>query len=659
MKKLLFAFIIITTVLFSSEISTDKSCYNPGDEINFTLQLDDISSIAQLNIKYYHLWNCVDSATIFVATNEINWTWTAPDQDFTGYLAVIKYGDKQTEIAVDVSSDWTRFPRYGFLSKFPSMFQSQIDQVIDNLNRHHINGLQFYDWHYKHHKPLAGNPTNPDATWPDIANRTIYRETVENYIDAAHDKNMSAMAYNLLYGAFEDANSEGVSEMWRMYHDNTHQNPVKHDLPDSWASDIYVMDHTNSTWQNYIANAMENVFKAFDFDGWHVDQLGSNGQTKYTYNGDAIWEASGFKGFLNKMDELLEVPLVMNAVDQFATNYIAQTPVKFLYTEVWSKTTFAGLVDVINTNYFYKADKQSVLAAYVNKNYNGSYMNTPAVLLADAVIFSNGGAHLELGEHLLCSEYFPYDALSTSSELKGKLIKYYDFATAYENLLRDNLESFLSAVIGENGYELSKSSKKNTIWVNARRKGNKDILHFINHYGITTLDWRDPNGMQKMPTTQFDIPIVFRADSLVKNVYLCSPDFESISMNPIDFSQNGNELRFTLDSLKIWDMIVVDYDIKSTAIEDEIQNTEKFQLLPNYPNPFNASTKIRFDVPQQQIVKLRIFDNCGNCVKDKKIQANIGYNEYHFQSGQMPSGIYFYQVEFSGQRISDKMILLK
>ncbi|MBN2282157.1 MAG: T9SS type A sorting domain-containing protein [Candidatus Marinimicrobia bacterium] len=657
--KPIISLIFFTTLLFSSEISIDKARYNPGDDVVFNLSLDSMDEVSNVEVRYYHCWHCIDSLVITADSREISWYWSPPMNDFKGYLVLVKHNEEQIEIAVDVSSDWTRFPRYGFLSKFPAMFQSQIDLQIENLNRHHINGLQFYDWHWKHHRPLAGNPTNPDATWPDIANRTIYRATVENYIKAAHNKNMVAMAYNLLYGAYENATSDGVSETWRMYHDKAHQQPVMHDLPDSWASDIYVMDHTNSIWQNYIATQMRQVFQTFDFDGWHVDQLGSDGSPKYTYNGDAIWEASGFKGFLNKMDELLEIPMVMNAVDQFGTNYISETPVKFLYTEVWSESTFSGLAKVINNNRFYSAKKQSVLAAYVNKNFNGSDMNPAAVLLADAVIFANGGAHLELGEHLLCSEYFPYDALKTSGELKNKLIKYYDFATAYENLLRDSLESFLFTAIGENGYELSKSSQKNTIWVSAKRKKNIDLVHFINHYGIMHLDWRDSDGTQKMPNQHHDIPVLYRADSTVNNVYLCSPDFKSISMKPIAFSQNGYQLSFTLDSLIIWDMVVIEYDNKSTDVDTDPEKAAEFLLFQNYPNPFNCSTKIKFYMPARQTITFQVFDNCGKLISEATTEAEYGYNEFRYDSRSLCNGIYFYRISNSMTSITKKMILLK
>ncbi len=65
------------------------------------------------------------------------------------------------------------------------------------------------------------------------------------------------------------------------------------------------------------------------------------------------------------------------------------------------------------------------------------YFNTPGVLLTDAVIFSFGGAHLEMGDHMLCKEYFPNSNLQMKPELQAAIVHYYDFLTAYQNLLRD------------------------------------------------------------------------------------------------------------------------------------------------------------------------------------------------------------------------------
>ena len=72
-----------------------------------------------------------------------------------------------------------------------------------------------------------------------------------------------------------------------------------------------------------------------------------------------------------------------------------------------------------------------------NKANNPGYFNTAGVLLTDAVIFAFGGAHLELGEHMLGKEYFPNNNLQMKEDLKASLINYYDFLVAYQNILRD------------------------------------------------------------------------------------------------------------------------------------------------------------------------------------------------------------------------------
>jgi len=177
--------------------------------------------------------------------------------------------------------------------------------------------------------------------------------------------------------------------------------------------------------------------------------------------------------------------------------------------------------------------------------------------------------------------------------------------------------------------------------------------------GVSTLEWRDSQGIQTMPETQYDVPIVFKADSTVKKVYLCSPDFQSIAMKPVVFVQSGDELRFTLDSLKIWDMVVMEFESKPTAIDSEPKSVKTFKLMPNYPNPFNATTLIRFTAKTRKSGGLKVFNNTGQKIEDRQITVAPGYNEVPFHSFSLPSGIYFYQLKIGAQVGSAKMILLK
>ncbi len=53
-----------------------------------------------------------------------------------------------------------------------------------------------------------------------------------------------------------------------------------------------------------------------------------------------------------------------------------------------------------------------------------------------------------------------------------------------------------------------------------------------------------------------------------------------------------------------------------TSVEEQkLTSPDNFALYPNYPNPFNSSTTIRFDITQDSQVALRIYDVMGREIK--------------------------------------------
>lgn len=654
-------------------VHSDKARYTPGDTVHFQFNPPSGFTQGKLHIGYYHLSARVGQDSLHIETSDaVNWNWLPPDDDFKGYQCLLiltdgmGYQDSAT-IAVDVSSNWKRFPRYGFLSKFDYLGQDAVDQIIRRLNRYHINGLQFYDWHYKHHLPLKGTVENPAYTWPDIANRTIYLATVKRYLQAARDRKMKTMAYNLLYGAYEDASKEGVSELWRLFSDQNHQYPDYHDLPDSWASDIYLIDPSNGTWQNYIASKMGDVFEALDFDGWHVDQLGNRGN-RYNYNGDQVILKETFAPFLNFIKQQLDIPLVMNAVNQYGQSQIAGSAVDFLYTEVWDPyDSFSDLAGIITRNNDYASDTlATVLAAYVNKGLSASQgpFNTPAVLLADAVIFAAGGAHLELGEHMLCSEYFPHDNLYMDAVLQMDLLHYYDFSVAYQNLLRDGGE-FVSPDLTTpaDSVELSSLAKSGSVWMFSRRIENRRIYHLINLRDVTTMQWRDNNGIQSEPRPLKQIELNVPVNQNVKRVWMASPDYRQGLARELSFGKLDGQIRIILPYLKYWSMLVVE-TADGTNIEHIAGRSgiAEDYLLPAYPNPFNSETTIRFSMGRKQGIKLFIYDNLGRVIrKISRSDLPAGMHRINwYPQGKLPSGIYHYHIQFQqGAGLYGKLIYIK
>jgi flagellar hook assembly protein FlgD len=90
-----------------------------------------------------------------------------------------------------------------------------------------------------------------------------------------------------------------------------------------------------------------------------------------------------------------------------------------------------------------------------------------------------------------------------------------------------------------------------------------------------------------------------------------------------------------------------------------------YQLSPNYPNPFNPMTKISFDLPEPQRVKLAIFGLDGRRVAslvDQPMPAGshtVTWQGRNDQGELVASGTYFYRIEAGNFRKVFKMTLLK
>lgn len=545
-------------------LSTDKACYKPGETVTFTA----VGTVpADAKVRYRTQTEVVAEQ----AASGQTWTWTAPDADFTGYLVDVYRTESDGSetvlgtIGVDVSSDWTRFPRYGFVATFDASKTAAgvIEQEMAFLNRCHINGVQFQDWHNKHHWPLGGTRDKLDEVYKDIANRDVYTSVIKKYIDVQHSYGMKAMFYNLCFGALSDAAQDGVKEEWYLFKDTKHGQKDSHDLPDSWKSDIYLVNPANKEWQQYIGDRNDDVYANFDFDGYQIDQLGDRGNL-YTYDGGKANLQLGYESFVKAMKERHPGKrLVMNAVSSYGTYSIAQGDVDFLYNELWdSESSFSSIRDIIHNNELYgRHDLQTVFAAYMNytKADNPGEFNTPGVLLTDAVMFALGGSHLELGDHMLCKEYFPNDNLTMSQELRDAIVRYYDFMTAYQNLLRGGGTETEAGVSSTSDVKVAAWPPViGNVTAFSRQVGDKKVVHLLNFMDADNLSWRDMNGTMPEPRLVEGLPLRMKATAKVNKIWVATPDALGGAVQELPFKQAGGEVVFTLPSLKYWTMIVVE-----------------------------------------------------------------------------------------------------
>lgn len=87
---------------------------------------------------------------------------------------------------------------------------------------------------------------------------------------------------------------------------------------------------------------------------------------------------------------------------------------------------------------------------------------------------------------------------------------------------------------------------------------------------------------------------------------------------------------------------------------------DKFSLEQNYPNPFNPATIIRFNVPKQDFVILKVFDFLGKEVKSIVNETlHPGTYQVNFNAEDLPSGVYLYRLTAGNFSETKKLILIK
>ena len=99
----------------------------------------------------------------------------------------------------------------------------------------------------------------------------------------------------------------------------------------------------------------------------------------------------------------------------------------------------------------------------------------------------------------------------------------------------------------------------------------------------------------------------------------------------------------------------------AVAVEDgDTGLPTTFALEPNYPNPFNPETRIRFGLPQSSEVRLTVFDVLGREVAvlvEGRLPA--GWHEATFEAKDLPSGVYLYKLHLGSTVLTRRLLLLK
>lgn len=513
-----------------SNLETDKALYNPSDIVLFSAQVK--ANVGKLKIEYFNREKLVYTDYIAYQNGPIEWRWQTPNVDKEQYaVRVTNITDSGTDyqtIAINVATDTKYLPIMGFLSKYGNITVTEQEQVIKQLNRLHINYLQYYDFGEEHARPVWVGEHNQTAEyWTDLAYRPTRRRIIQHYIELAKLRGMQNMAYALINGNSIKAEVDGITYTMFLYDKPTGNiaDISVNKLPHPWAKyDIYLMNFLQNEYKKIFFDRMNDVFMSLDFDGWHIDTLGDFGD-KYEQNKHVIksdyFASVGYPAYINQAHAKFPTKrLGLNAVAEYGQQYVASTPTDYLYSELWpfKTSTYQSIYQACVEQMAMNPNKGLIVPAYMNKDADWNKQNTfntPSVEIMNNIVMATGATRLEMGEHMLCSEYFPNTDGHMKDNLQAYIQHYYDFVVAYHNLLNirqytDNI-NVTNVPMVKNKIDITKLS------LIEKSNNHYAAVSILNTKGLNGDDWRDDARKRQFASSIPNVTISFSSNLNVKN----------------------------------------------------------------------------------------------------------------------------------------------
>ncbi len=243
-------------------------------------------------------------------------------------------------------------------------------------------------------------------------------------------------------------------------------------------------------------------------------------------------------------------------------------------------------------------------------------LDTNSVELEDAAIAASGASHIEMaqGDSMLSAPYFPDHDKQMTNALRAWEKNYYDFITAYENLLYgpdvhsvDSGSQFLSIA----GQPTSGDGSANTIWTNLKKTSSDDVIQLINLLGNNTT-WRDAGKATPTSVSNLAVKYYIGPDETPTAVHVATPDGNNDASTSLSYSiatdSNGRYISFTVPSLNAWDMIYVDrgfttptsnrYEAESAVLTNVTTNTNHAGYTGTgfVDNSYQANSGVSFTI---------------------------------------------------------------
>jgi len=188
-------------------------------------------------------------------------------------------------------------------------------------------------------------------------------------------------------------------------------------------------------------------------------------------------------------------------------------------------------------------------------------------------------------------------------------------------------------------------------WEESKEVDNEDLSYYV----YAQIGRFEMELIHDTTANQFDISY----EDIMLNVFENMP----ISRASVTFNVRSTDGIDTTEITGENRILFIDRREYLTANEDF--RPTQFALHDNYPNPFNPTTQIRFDLPEVSDVQLVIYNMIGQQIRAYKINnLSVGFHSITWDAtndfgDQVSAGVYLYQIQTNGFVKTKKMILLK
>lgn len=526
------------------EFLPSRGCFTLGEKVIFNIKVEtETEKSAVLAVDIHHL---DETPTRIVTplrlkeslTYQVAWQ---PPREPAGYGAqAILFDDlgnviSEATTSFDVLPAWSAFPRYGFLTDF-SPNRPDPDGTIEKLSQFHINGLQFYDWQFKHDELLA-----PTEEYIDPLGRKMCLATIRRLVKAAGKHGMASMPYLAVYAASAKFWREHLAEA--LYDEKGQPIPFGEDF-------LGLMNpEEGSAWREHLLNECKRTLSEIPFSGLHIDQYGEPKE---------VWNASGkrvdlpeaFSTFIRgARSQHPEKTILFNAVGNWPIETLAATTLDFMYIEIWPPDVhYQDVARIVMDAVRLSLGKPVVIAVYLPAD------RAENVMQVNAVISACGGSRIELGEdvRLLADPYFPKHQEILPS-LKTALVKYYDFRVRYGEWLQGyQLRPAERQVWAQAEFRPDFVVSSPEVWAIARKLPDGMVINLVNFSGQGNNSRWDER--HEAPAECQDLKIRIAADKKPEKILWACPEAVE-GPSALDFEYDHGQVSISLPSLNLLGVI--------------------------------------------------------------------------------------------------------